>query len=264
MKKKPSAEQYFKRYLKIAPLAVALCRSVEAKNFASVKMNAPILDIGCGFGEFAQVFCDDYIDMGLDNAPLDLLAASKVKKYKNLLLGDARHLPFANESYATVMSVSSLEHITDVDRVFTEAYRILKPGGLFIASMETNEVDKHMFYSQLLKKIGLHWLSDLYMRKFNRMFHRYTLLSQEAWEKQIEKSGFKIQETRNIVTPKIIKLFDIFTLTAWPSQLLRPVIGKRIVYRPQFIVDLLTSLFIKLVDEEQTNGTVLFLIARKP
>lgn len=263
-KKKVSiAEKYLRRYLKIAPLSVALCRSVEAKNFSSVKMKPPILDIGCGFGEFAQVFFEDAIDMGVDNSPLDLFAASKVKKYKNLLLADARDLPLANGSYSTIISVSTMEHIKNADKVFKEAYRVLKPSGTFAITIETDRVDKHTLYRPFLKKIGMNFLSKVLTREFNTLFHRHLLLSRKEWEKRIKKAGFVIEESRYIVSPTVIQLFDIFLITAWPSQLLRPILGKRIVYHPEFFVNLLTALFLKYVDDEESSGTVLFLVARK-
>jgi ubiquinone/menaquinone biosynthesis C-methylase UbiE len=263
-KNKSSSEKYFRRYLKISPLSVALVRSVEAKNFASVKMTHPILDIGCGFGEFAKVFVDDPIDMGVDNAPFDLYAASKVKKYNSLLLADARHLPFANESYATVMSVSTFEHITDVSKVLKEAYRVLRPNGILIASMETDEVDKNTFYRPILIKIGLTSLSNYFGRSFNNLFHRHMLLSKTEWKQMLTKTGFEIVESREIVSPTIIKLFEIFMLTAWPAQLFRSILGRRVVYRPEFASDLLTKIFLKYVDDEKSTGTVLFIVARKP
>lgn len=263
-KNRSSAEKYFRRYLKIAPLSVALVRSVEAKNFSTIKMVPPILDLGCGFGEFAKVFFEDPIDMGVDNEPFDLYAASKVKRYKNLLLADARNLPIANESYSTIISVSTMEHIKKVDMVFKEAYRVLKPNGILIASMETNEVDEHTFYLPLLRKIGLSFVSNFFLVLFNTLFHRHMLLSKKNWKQRIIKSGFIIQESRNIVSPTIIKLFDIFVATAWPAQLLRPFFGRRVVYRPQIVINLLTSLLLKYVDENKDMGTVLFVVARKP
>jgi len=90
------------------------------------------------------------------------------------------------------------------------------------------------------------------------------VLSKKEWEVKIKKTGFIIDESRSIMSPTIIKLFNIFIATAWISQLFRPILNKRIVYRPQFITNLLTSLFLKYVDDENTAGTVLFLIARKP
>jgi ubiquinone/menaquinone biosynthesis C-methylase UbiE len=263
MKKITSAEKYFRRYLKIAPLSVALCRSIEASFFSTVRMKAPILDIGCGFGEFAKVFFDSQIAMGVDNSALDLLAAAKVKKYKHLLLADARKLPLANNSFATVMSVSTMEHIPEVEKVIHEAYRVLKPKGMLAISMETNEVDTHMFYWQLLEKMGLHTLAGMYKKAFNDLFHRHTLFSQKEWEHIIKKSGFVIEKSHMIVSPTIITLFDIFTVTAWLSQILRPFIGRRVVYRPQVMINFLTFLFMRYINAKDTRGTVLFLVARK-
>ncbi|MCL5432986.1 MAG: class I SAM-dependent methyltransferase [Patescibacteria group bacterium] len=262
--KKSTIKKYFRRYLKIAPLSVALCRCIEAANLSTIRIKPPILDIGCGFGEFAQVFFDYPVDMGVDNSPLDLTAASKISKYKNLLLSDARTLPFPDETYTTIVSVSTMEHIKNVDKVFKEAYRILKQDGVFIATVETDAVDKHTFYRPFLKNLGLSFFSEFLTRLFNAFFHRNTLLSKKDWKKRIENAGFIIEESRDIVSPILIKLFDIFIVTAWPSQLLRPIIGKRVVYRPRFIISFLTALFIRYLKEKETTGAILFVVARKP
>ena len=74
---KKSAEKYLRRFLSITPISVAVWRSVEAKYLATVKLNRPILDIGCGFGEFAQGFFDAKIDVGIDIAAKDLAMAKR-------------------------------------------------------------------------------------------------------------------------------------------------------------------------------------------
>src|SRR5437867_1156813 len=111
-----TAEKYFRRYLDIGPLGLALWRSVEAKHLSRVKLKRPILDIGCGFGEFAQAFADEQIDMGIDNSSWDLYTASKTKKYKNLTLADAADLPFPDNTYASAFSISTFEHIQEADK----------------------------------------------------------------------------------------------------------------------------------------------------
>src|SRR5437879_5088350 len=100
------AEKYFRRYLQIAPLGLSLWRSVEAKHLSKITLKRRILDIGCGFGEFAKAFADEQMDMGIDNNSRDLYIAAKGKKYKNLTLADARDLPFADNSYASIFSIS--------------------------------------------------------------------------------------------------------------------------------------------------------------
>jgi len=262
--KKNNVETYFRRYLRIGPLGLALWRSVEAKHLGKVALQKPILDIGCGFGEFALAFADEPIDMGIDINARDLYEAAKTKKYKNLTLADARDLPFADNSYASIFSISTLEHIENPDQVLKEAYRVLKPGGILFLTLETDEVDAATFYRPLLKRIGLQSLSDVTSEKYNTLFHRQTLLPKKQWKKKIEKAGFTIEKAQDIISPQVNRLFDILLISAWPSQLLKPILGRRFVFRPKFIEDFMVKKFLHYVAEEEKTGTNLLLIAKKP
>lgn len=255
-------EEYFRRYLQIAPLCVALWRSVEAKHLSKIKLVRPILDIGCGWGEFAEAF-GKKIDMGVDIAPRDLYAAARGKMYKNLTLADARELPFSNNSYSSIISISTFEHIPNTKKLLSEMYRVLKPEGILAITMETDEVDKNTFYRPMLKKVGLSFLSNLLTSAYNSYFHRNILPSKEKWIKDFKDAGFKIVTVKNIISPTITKLYDFFILTAWPAQIFRPFIGRRKVFRPKFIEDLLVKIFLKYIEKEETIGTNLFIIAKK-
>ncbi|OGH51001.1 MAG: hypothetical protein A3H17_01245 [Candidatus Levybacteria bacterium RIFCSPLOWO2_12_FULL_37_14] len=255
-------EKYFRKYLQIAPLCVALWRSVEAKHLSKVKLPRPILDIGCGWGEFAEAFGVN-IDMGIDIASNDLRAAAKGKMYKNLTLADARNLPFAENSYGSVFSISTFEHITDTPSLLKEMRRVLKPGGTLAITMETDDVDKNTFYRPFLRKIGLTRLSNWLTWAYNTKFHRRTLPSKEKWIKDIKAAGFKIVLAKNIISPLITKLYDIFIPTALPSQFFRPFIGRRKVFRPKFMEDLLVKIFLKYIEKEEKIGTNLFIVATK-
>ncbi|MBI2028534.1 MAG: class I SAM-dependent methyltransferase [Candidatus Levybacteria bacterium] len=256
-------EEYFRRYLRISPLCVALWRSVEAKHLSKVKLNRPILDIGCGWGEFAEAF-GKKIDMGIDIAPRDLYVASKGKMYKNLTLADARALPFADESFGSIISISTFEHIPNEKKLLKEMYRVLKPNGVIAITMETEDVDKNTFYRPMLRKIGLSFLSDFLTWAYNTKFHRHNLPSKEKWLSDFKKTGFQIVQARDIISPTITKLYDFFILTAWPAQLFRPFIGKRKVFRPRFTEDLLVKIFLRYVEEDEKIGTNLFIVAKKP
>lgn len=259
---KPTAEDYFRRYLKIAPLCVALWRSVEARHLSKIKLKHPILDIGCGWGEFAEAF-GIKMDMGIDIAPRDLYVAAKGKMYKNLTLADARNLPFLDNSYGSIISISTFEHITNTKKLLSEAYRVLKPNGVIAVTMETEEVDRNTFYRPLLKKIGLSFLSRILTNAYNSYFHRHILPSKEKWVKDFERAGFKIIMVKNIISPTITKLYDFFILTSWTAQLFRPFIGRRKVFRPKFIEDLWVKIFLKYIEEEEKIGTNLLIVAEK-
>lgn len=255
-------EEYFRRYLRISPLCVALWRSVEAKHLSKIKLVRPILDIGCGWGEFAEAF-GETIDMGIDIAPRDLYAAAKGKMYKNLTLADARNLPFLDNSYRSIISISTFEHIPNTKKLLSEMYRVLKPNGVLAITMETDEVDSNTFYRPFLRKVGLPFMSDFLTWAYNTYFHRRTLPSKKEWIRQVEKAGFKIVNVKNIISPTITKLYDLFILTSWPAQLFRPFIGRRKVFRPKFVENLLVKIFLKYIEEEERIGTNLFIIAKK-
>jgi len=259
---KSKAEQYFRRYLRIAPLCVALWRSVEARHLYSIKLKRPILDIGCGWGEFAEAFGEE-IDMGIDIAPRDLYAAARGKMYRNLTLADARNLPFSDNSFGSIISISTFEHIPNTKKLLSEMYRVLKPDGILAITMETEEVDRNTFYRPMLKKVGLSFLSKVLTNAYNSYFHRHTLPSKEKWIKDFKAAGFKIVTVKNIISPTITKLYDFFIITSWPAQLFRPFIGRRKVFRPKFIEDFLVKIFLKYVDKEEKIGTNLFIVAKK-
>lgn len=259
---KQTAENYFRRYLRIAPLCVALWRSVEARHLSSVKLKRPILDVGCGWGEFAEAF-GEKIDMGVDIAPRDLYAAAKGKMYKNLTLADACELPFSDNSYSSIISISTFEHIPSTKKLLKEMYRVLKPSGIIAITMETEEVDRNTFYRPMLKKIGFRSLSEWLTIAYNSYFHRHTLPSREKWIKDFEESGFKIVTVKDIISPTITKLYDFFILTSWTAQLFKPFVGRRRVFRSKFLEDLLVKIFLKYVEAEEKTGTNLFIVATK-
>lgn len=256
------SEKYFRRFLKIAPLSVAIWRTVEAKHLANEKIKSPVLDLGCGFGEFMLGFAEKKIDVGLDVDKKDLSVAKKTNKYKKLVLADARKMPFANCTFNTIISISTLEHIKNSNKLLKECFRVLKPGGRIIASIETNRVDSNTFYRPMLRKYGLKSLSKYLTKKYNNFFKRHILLNNNEWRILFEKNGFKIVKIENIVSPNVTRIYDLFILTSWPSQILKVIFGKRMVFKPKFIRDYLVKKYLKYIDETN-NGTNIFLVAIK-
>jgi ubiquinone/menaquinone biosynthesis C-methylase UbiE len=260
---KPTVETYFRRYLEMAPLSLALWRSVEAGALSRYELDHPLLDLGCGFGEFAEAFKETKFDVGLDLSERDLEVAKGLNLYSELHLADARKLPFEDETFGSIISVSVLEHITEVDKVFKEAYRVLRPGGKLLITVETDEVDGNGIYRPLLKRIGLKGMSDFLNDVYNGVFHRETLLTKAEWRSRVVDAGFVIEGSEDIISPRVVKLFNIFLITAVPAQILRYTIGTRKIYRPKFATDLLTALFLPYVSDGGRGGTNLLILARK-
>jgi SAM-dependent methyltransferase len=85
-----------------------------------------VLDLGCGVGHSFHEL-DPRQTVGVDLDP-DVLAGQD----RETVAADMRELPFADGSFASVLSVQSLEHVPDPHRVAAEAARVVEPGGVVV------------------------------------------------------------------------------------------------------------------------------------
>jgi len=92
------------------------------------------LDVGCGSAGNTAVLRDlGWSVTGLEYSP----AAARLARARRLqvLRGDARHLPFPDETFDLVMSTDMWEHVVEDDEVAAEAARVLRPGGRLLLSL---------------------------------------------------------------------------------------------------------------------------------
>lgn len=92
-----------------------------------------MVDLGCGTGHWTEFFLKKGFKMkGVDISESMLHIAQKKHIDTEFILADATNLPFENESYSLVASVTMLEFIEDQDKAIREMYRILKKDGWLI------------------------------------------------------------------------------------------------------------------------------------
>jgi ubiquinone/menaquinone biosynthesis C-methylase UbiE len=95
-----------------------------------------ILEIGAAQGEFVMASRElGYHCIGLEPFPTALDTARKVSDYLGVQIeivdGVAEAMPFEVDSFDLVTAASVIEHVKDVEKVFYEVGRVLKPGGVF-------------------------------------------------------------------------------------------------------------------------------------
>ena len=255
---------YLRAYLRVAPAALALWRAIEARHAATVEMVRPILDMGCGFGEFAGIFFSEPVEAGLDVRFDDLRRAQSSGTYSLLTLADARRMPFPNESFATVMSLSVLEHIPRNQEAVAEAYRVLQRGGLFVFTSPTPKLSDFLFYNRLLGKARLSGLGKRYADLLNRALAHVSLLSESDWLSLLTQAGFQIERRQMTIGPRAIRAFDLLLPLAAPSQVSRFLLGNRGSVRPRWLVNFWERRLAAYVEADEDDGCNLFVVARKP
>ena len=101
-------------------------------------VDARLLDLGCGGGQDAGDLAQrGYRVVGVDRTGALLLAGRRRYCSLPLVRADFRELPFQAMSFDGLWAAASLMHLPkpDARRILTDLYRLVRPGGLFAATM---------------------------------------------------------------------------------------------------------------------------------
>ncbi len=257
---KINLEYFTRKYLENRPLFMTLIRPQEAMLFFENKneVRKPILDFGCGDGFFAEtIFGKKIINVGLDLINSRAEEAERNKIYKKVIYYDGKTIPYPDCYFNTVISNCVLEHIPNLDVALNEIHRVLKPGGIFMATVMTNQWEKYLFGSKILGKIYIDWL-----RKKQEHFN---LLSNRKWKLKFEKSGFMIKKIEGYVSPKNAFYLDLFHYLSIPS-LISYLFGAKWIVEP---IKKFNRLFINKInhinqiDKKSMEFSALFFIIKK-
>ena len=87
-----------------------------------------ILDVGCGTGGNLAMLTEFGTTDGVDIAP-EALEFCAARGLRNVRLGSAESLPFADGVFDIVTALDVVEHLEDEIRALREFRRVLRPGG---------------------------------------------------------------------------------------------------------------------------------------
>ncbi|OQX63027.1 MAG: hypothetical protein B5M56_04305 [Desulfococcus sp. 4484_241] len=130
--------------------------SLGDESVCKIPTGCVVADLGCGTGSLAEVLCEkaSYV-IGVDSsAGMLQQAAARIKGVEgvNIRLGELEYLPLKDgEVHCAVMNMV-LHHVSEPAKVLAEAYRVLKPAGLFLVA----DFDKHKNIT-VRDKIGGAW-----------------------------------------------------------------------------------------------------------
>lgn len=111
------------------------------------------LDIGCGTGNVLKHQCEYFeqvFGIDLSVSMMKLIGSTKA----NLLIASGSATPFLDDSFDMVSAFSVLHHFYDPLDLIKEAYRVLKPKGVFYSDWDFNRFFRTRFFFSL-------WLHNL-------------------------------------------------------------------------------------------------------
>ncbi|WP_297479735.1 class I SAM-dependent methyltransferase [Thermococcus sp.] len=114
------------------------------------KAYGKVIELGVGTGLNLPLYREDVEVIGIDVSEGMLKKAERKKSPARvkLLRGDARSLPFPDESFDTAVSTFFLCVVPEKERVLSEIKRVLKPDGLLL-TMECSPTRNPVFWNFL-------------------------------------------------------------------------------------------------------------------
>lgn len=109
-------------------------QDVLRRGFAPARRPARVLDLGCGPGNLLDVLAGHGDVFGSDYSG-DALRFCVGRGYRRLFRADFHSLPLRDASFDLVTCCDVLEHLAEDRRAIAELARILRPGGLLLATV---------------------------------------------------------------------------------------------------------------------------------
>ena len=217
---------FLRRYLAVAPAALALERSAECEIHAHNQWQSPILDIGCGDGIFAKILCAETVDTGIDLDPKEVERARQQEIYRELIVCPGDRIPKPDGNYRTIFSNSVLEHIPDLLPVLKEAHRLLSPDGIFFVTLPSDRLERATLLARMVRGLGLGRLADRYGEFYNRFWRHHHAYDEAQWRALFLQADFEILEERAYIPRNLSTLYDSLTVLALPSLVAKKFVSR--------------------------------------
>ncbi|WP_417852438.1 class I SAM-dependent methyltransferase [Weissella viridescens] len=137
-------ETFFDAYSQMQRSVEGLAGAGEWETLASILPDFEgkgVLDIGCGYGWHCQ-YCAEHgaaSVIGIDPAQRMLDVAQSKNHYPDIVqyeLGDAESIKFTDGQFDVILSSLALHYVADYDQLVQKMYRMLKPQGQLIFTVE--------------------------------------------------------------------------------------------------------------------------------
>jgi len=176
----------------------AFWRYFELQALKQIEFDRPILEIGCGDGQFSSLVFRE-IDEAIDVNPRSVEKCRRLGNhlYKSVECLDARELKLREGRFGTIYANCVMEHIPDIEAVLAGCYCGLRPGGRLIMTVPLTQMNEHLLFR---------W--NWYARVRQRQLVHVNLFTKEEWTELLYTTGFSDVEIRPYLSSKACKFWD--------------------------------------------------------
>lgn len=202
---------FFAEVLRIYPSypSFSLWRAVELRLLARLDYPEPILDIGCGEGQFARMLFGSGRDLiGLDLEQRELRLAVNAGAYREIIRGDATRLPFPDGAFATCFSNCVLEHIPDDAGVVAEISRVLRPGGTVVITVPAPTIKGLLWVYNTLLQQGRVGEAEDYLVQYDLRFAHLHYHTADEWHAIFRAAGLEITALDPYLAGPVVSMWD--------------------------------------------------------
>lgn len=197
-----------------------LQRGMEANIWHLLEYKRPILDIGIGNGKLTPLIFKKIseFDVGVDIDKSGLEEAKRSGVYKKVLLENAEKMSFKDNSFHTIVSNSTFEHIRNDKKAIQEISRVLKKNGKFMFTVPSNFLKEWILESEL-KRTSDKSTALANLEEFNKRANHLHYRSLEEWKKILNDAGLEIEYSSHYFR-KDVALFW-YRLFKWYTKRIR-------------------------------------------
>jgi len=261
-------DDFLRAYVRVAPLALAIERTLECQIYTQLVIVRPVLDIGCGEGLFAKMLFAEKVDTGIDPNPKELERARELGAYAELIQCEGAAIPKPDGAYRTIFSNSVLEHIPNLDPVLREAHRLLASGGRFYFTVPSEKFDQYSAVAQVLNSLGLPMLTMRYRRFYNRFWRHYHYYPVAGWRELAEKTGFEVIDAFTYASKRTCLVNDLLAACALPRLVLKRLTNRWVLFPAlrsilMFPVYLLANVMLSSGGKDPSGGLVFMALTKR-
>ncbi|MEN6301507.1 MAG: class I SAM-dependent methyltransferase [Armatimonadia bacterium] len=210
MKVEPTRDylaETLRRYYEVPQYA--LWRAIELRKLSGCSFPEPVLDHGCGDGSFGELLFGHGKDItGIDIDATLLPYARATGVYRDVLGADATRLPFADGTFASILSNCVMEHIPDDAAAVREMGRVLRPGGTAVMTVPSTQLRDGLYtYKQLLAR-GDKEHAEQYQREFDTRLHHYHYHTVEEWRELFASANMQLETVVAYAPGPVVSLWD--------------------------------------------------------